>query len=615
MKTINYKNFYRYLLFLIALMFKGIVQSLPRRLVVPLGKGVGLLCYWLLRRERKRALQHLKLVYGNSRDIGAIARGVFENLGMNLVEWLQMVRLNRDKIDKIVACTGIEKVREALAKGKGIIMLTGHFGNWEYLGAYFGLHGYQGAVIGKKIYYHNYNKLLCQLREAVGVETIWRSGSIKKMLSALRKNGLLGILPDQDTKKVDGIFADFLGHISYTPSGPINLALASGAVLLPCFIVREGRGHRIFVEDPIEIIKGQDKDETISINTRKWVQVLEKYINKYPDQWVWIHRKWRTKQNKGKQAVKQERRVSSLFRIPRLVKILKVGRIIISCLFFMAVGFFSFSSSLRAEGQAIAKVAEEVEGFTMTMVDSKGKAKASICGSVANLLPGNLIEISDVVVRIYKSKPGDSDIIVHTSKGTYDRNKNIIDTDQFVRINHMNTVIVGSGLRWEPNKSKLMIKENIRVEYHNDRLPGNSFSISKDSPNIITVITAEGSGKVNYQKNYAVFKNNVKVEDPQAVLKANRMKVFFSGGKQSAITRVEAYGNVEIKQPKRKSFSRKAIYYTADDKVVLSGDPRIVQGLDLYTADRITIYDKGNQVVFEPRAQLLIYSGGEHSLL
>jgi KDO2-lipid IV(A) lauroyltransferase len=126
---------------------------------------------------------------------------------------------------------------------------------------------------------------------------IYRDESPRKMLKTLKKNWIVGIVADQDVDSVDGVFVNFFGHQAYTPSGPVALARASGAVLLPVFIIREGDGHTIAIDEPIELRDTDDKEADLIYNTQKWSNVVESYIRKYPDQWVWMHRRWKTKNN------------------------------------------------------------------------------------------------------------------------------------------------------------------------------------------------------------------------------------------------------------------------------------------------------------------------------
>ena len=103
------------------------------------------------------------------------------------------------------------------------------------------------------------------------------------------------LLADQDVDSVDGIFVDFFGKPAHTPKGPVALALATGAPLVPCFMIREKNCHKLVLEDPIELEEKSDKDETIKFNTQKWSRIVESYIRRYPEQWVWMHRRWKTK--------------------------------------------------------------------------------------------------------------------------------------------------------------------------------------------------------------------------------------------------------------------------------------------------------------------------------
>lgn len=272
---------------------------------------------------------------------------------------------------------------------------------------------------------------------------------------------------------------------------------------------------------------------------------------------------------------------------------------------------FVFAEEIQGTSKA-----EEVKGFTMTLANKDGIEEAIVNGSVANILPGGIIEIMDVVSRVFSQDSIGGDTLIHSSRGIYNKLKNVVDTDEFVRINRRDMVITGTGLHWEPNKFEIEIHKNVKVEYVSERNNVNSEDPSlvpqDDRNTAVTVITAEGSGKLNYKKGIvAIFRKNVEIDDKNANLKAHLMKMYFDK-KTEALTKVEAYGNVKIKQPKRESSCRKAVYFTDEDKVVLTGNPRIIQGVDLYTAKKITIYDKGEKVVFEPRAELVLYSSTEH---
>ena len=127
------------------------------------------------------------------------------------------------------------------------------------------------------------------------VNVIYRDESPRKILKVLKENRIVGIVADQDVESVEGVFVDFFGHPAYTPAGPAALARASGASLIPVLIMRENGKHSLVVEKPIELADTGDKEKDLVENTRRWSSVIESYIRKYPEQWVWLHRRWKTK--------------------------------------------------------------------------------------------------------------------------------------------------------------------------------------------------------------------------------------------------------------------------------------------------------------------------------
>lgn len=261
------------------------------------GAGLGYLSYFFLPRERKRALQNLAFALRdekNADEIIKIARALFCNLGRNLSELLRFPNLTERNIDKLVKIKGKERIDNALRRGKGAIILTAHLGNWELMAAYLSLKGYRGSVVARRIYYEGFDEIISRLRASASVSVIYRT-SAREMLKCLHGNGLLGILSDQDTDKVDGVFVDFFGSPAYTPVGPVVLAMKTGAGIVPCFIVRENGSHTIYVEEPMELSVTGDREKDVHVNTARCNKVIESYIRKYPSQWVWMHQRWKQK--------------------------------------------------------------------------------------------------------------------------------------------------------------------------------------------------------------------------------------------------------------------------------------------------------------------------------
>lgn len=288
----------RYYVYYLLKVVGALIALLPLKAGLYIGALIGRLIFTFAKKERHVAFENLKASFPKKteNEIEEITKEVFANLGRNFVEWINMhYKLSEKNIDKWVKAEGLEKVDRALSKGKGAIILTSHLGNWELVGIYFLLKGYAGGVIVRRIYFERYNDFVNALRTKKGAVIVYRDESPKKALRLLRDNKILGILADQDMDSVDGVFVNFFGRPAYTPKAPVAFALASGAPIIPCFMIREKEGHRFVIEDPIELQDKIDKEETIKHNTEAWSRVVESYIRKYPDEWVWMHKRWKTK--------------------------------------------------------------------------------------------------------------------------------------------------------------------------------------------------------------------------------------------------------------------------------------------------------------------------------
>lgn len=287
----------RYYLYYLAVIGGFIIAILPLRVGLFFANLAGKAGFAILRRERRKTLANLREAFPEktNAEIERIAKGVFSNLCKNAVEWVNTYKLNKKNIDKWVKSEGFEKVKSAFSKGKGVIILTSHFGNWELLGICFLLKGYPGTVIVRRIYFDRYDEFINKVRTSKGIGIIYRDESPKKVLRLLKQNKAVGILADQDMDSVDGVFVDFFGKPAYTPKAPVALALASGASIIPCFMIRERNRHRLIITDPIRLVEKSNKEETIKFNTQQWSHVVESYIRRYPEDWVWMHRRWKTK--------------------------------------------------------------------------------------------------------------------------------------------------------------------------------------------------------------------------------------------------------------------------------------------------------------------------------
>lgn len=288
----------RYYLYYLARVSAFKVYLLPRSVSLALARIAGLGAFFLAVKYRNIALDNLRSAFGpikSDAEIEKIARGVFINIAKNAVELVNLPKISASNIDSLVSIEGRGILDGELAKGRGVIVVTGHIGNWELMPVTLRIKGYAGAVIGRRIYFDRYDGYLNSLRKVHGVEIIYRDDSPRKILKVLKSNGVLGIVADQDVDSVDGVFVEFFGRSAYTPLGPVALAKATGASLIPAFMIREGHGHKLIFEKPVELIDTGNKDADGAENTKRWSNVVEAYIRKYPEQWVWMHRRWKTK--------------------------------------------------------------------------------------------------------------------------------------------------------------------------------------------------------------------------------------------------------------------------------------------------------------------------------
>ena len=290
-KTRRYHIYYwsRVLFFLIRLMPLGISLGIA--------SFMGKVAFSFLGKYRKIAEDNIAEALGFGEvQSKRIARDVFVNLAKNGAEWVKIASEGRKCAEKLVTeVHGLEHYKEAMSGGKGMIVLASHLGNWELLTVYLTAIGYNGTVIGKRLYFHKYDEFITGLREKTGVQLMYRDESPKKVLRVLKNGGVIGILADQDVDSVNGIFVDFFGKPAYTPVAPVRLAMASGAPIVPSFMIRKkDNTHKLVVEKPIYVKRDAKNEEELVRYTRAWTELLEKHVKNDPSQWVWIHRRWKT---------------------------------------------------------------------------------------------------------------------------------------------------------------------------------------------------------------------------------------------------------------------------------------------------------------------------------
>jgi len=288
----------RVVIFLLFTLASFIILVIPTGIGLILGQAFGCLCFYILRKERERALRNLDIAFGDSKnniEKREITKKVFENLGKSVIEILSIPKFTKQGFKRYVYSRNIDKLKGFLQDGKAVIILSAHFGNWEFLAHYLAISGLPMNVIARRVRMEGLEAFLIRIRKQNSINILYRDASAKEIVDLLRDKKFVGIMPDQDMDSVSGVFVDFFGKSAWTPSGAAVLNFLTGAYIVPCFIVRRKFGHEVLIENPIETANTGDKRKDILENTQRYTMAIEDCIRKYPEQWVWFHDRWKTK--------------------------------------------------------------------------------------------------------------------------------------------------------------------------------------------------------------------------------------------------------------------------------------------------------------------------------
>ena len=269
-----------------------------RRLAMFWGAMIGLAAWRLASRDRYKSLRHLSLVYGNELSFDRrrrIARDFFINIGKNLADVLRFPRHFASELKPLVAVEGLEHFDAAYRRGRGLIGITGHIGNFELLAVYIASLGYDIAVIGREMYDPRLNELLVKNREALGLINIATTDSPRRVLEWLRKGGAVGALIDTDSIRVRSTFVPVFGRPALTPIGQSIIGLRAGSAFVPLACVRTSDNrYRIIIKPEVSIEPSGDFSKDVEHVTARCTAVLEGIINEYRDQWIWLKNRWLT---------------------------------------------------------------------------------------------------------------------------------------------------------------------------------------------------------------------------------------------------------------------------------------------------------------------------------
>lgn len=285
--------------------FAYFVRALPLRAALALGAAIGRVVYSFGGRRRRVLLSNLAHAFPEKPDAErrAIAKSSCRNLGRTFVEVLRLPDLTEAQARARIRVEGHDTVDAVRANGKGALALSAHFGNFEYISVGMNRLGpFRCHLIGRRIKNRLVDRAIQDLRLAHGVETIPNKRSLSGIFEKLKRGEGIGVVLDQNMKRKVAVFVDFFGRLASTTPGLAVLAERSGAPVVPIFAVRESAWrpggdpakHVIAVEPPIPWEAAATREEAVRLNTQRYTKVIEDWVRRFPDQWFWLHDRWRT---------------------------------------------------------------------------------------------------------------------------------------------------------------------------------------------------------------------------------------------------------------------------------------------------------------------------------
>ena len=275
----------------------GAARLLPRRALLALGAGAGRLGFALDGTHRRIAIENLRMVYGPSlseAEASKIAKACWRHFGRILLDALAFPRLSAASVGPVVRYEGLEHIRAAYARGKGVILFSAHYGHWELVALMQGYLGMPLALVARPLDNRHLERMLARLRSGSGNVIIHKRNAIREMLKAIRRRIGVAIVIDQDARDM-GVFVPFLGRPASTTPTLALLALRTGAAVVPVFSVPAPGGAWTIVYGPeVNVRDTGDHDADALRLTAECTAIVETWVRRHPELWLWMHRRWKT---------------------------------------------------------------------------------------------------------------------------------------------------------------------------------------------------------------------------------------------------------------------------------------------------------------------------------
>ena len=276
-----------------------VLGALPRGLARGLATAVASALYGVLPKLRRTAEFNLRLAFPEWDEARRrqVIRGMVRNLGWMAAEFARFPRYTRENIEDVLILDGHENFLDGQRRGKGVLYLTGHIGAWELSSFAHALYGFPLHYMARPLDNALVDKLVNRYRCSSGNEPIFKNESARALLKILKEAGTVGILADQNTMPDEGVFVDFFGKSACTTTGIARVALHTGAAVVPGYAYWDASigTYRLRFEPAVELVRTGNTERDIFVNTQRFAKVIEEIIRKYPEQWVWVHARWKTR--------------------------------------------------------------------------------------------------------------------------------------------------------------------------------------------------------------------------------------------------------------------------------------------------------------------------------
>jgi len=300
--TLSYRilslNFVKNFSVLLLKLIIFLLNSISERAALKCAAIAGTFFYYFGKQTRNATIEAIKTAFPekNEKIVKKLAKAAFVNQAKNLFELMRYRSLKKADVARKIKFVGLENLNSALSRGRGAILLVAHIGNWELLGAVWGLLGHRVYSFFLDARIDAIGNLINDLRESTGIKLIPRS-ELKKSVQCLKQNSMLGVIADQDGGE-NGVYTKFFDQIVSAPRGPAALARNTGATILPNFLIRNNdETYTMIIKKPIVFKKGASKEEDIKRYTDEFLGIYERIISQYPDQWLWMYDRWKERRH------------------------------------------------------------------------------------------------------------------------------------------------------------------------------------------------------------------------------------------------------------------------------------------------------------------------------